>query len=178
MIFFLGSFYAHFLLSVNIVQGDLWQYWSILCSCCSGINGVYSSGMDYLIKLTLIHWLINNENGGLQPDHIEVAYFKEMPKAKNTMKWTCFFFSFSPADTSSSCFANVNNFTLKALRGYKNHYLTNKENTLNTSSRPLHLPPLGTTLSFKYTLAWQQHITLILAITHRAGPVKPRWFFC
>lgn len=47
--------------------------------------------------------------------HKEVAYFKEMPKAKNN-EFNLFFFH---ADTS--VFANVNKFTLKGFRQYKNH---------------------------------------------------------
>lgn len=82
-------------------------------------------------------------------------HIKETPAAKNTMKGCVY-------AAPQYCLANVNVFVLKGFRGYQNHHLTSKENTLNTSSLPqrppLPPPPLPspsprTTLQFKYFLS-------------------------
>lgn len=75
-------------------------------------------------------------------------HIKETPAAENTMKGCVY-------AAPQYCLANVNVFVLKGLRGYQNHHLTSKENTLNTisPSAPPRLPSPRTILQFKYFLS-------------------------
>lgn len=66
----------------------------------------------WITGFILIHWLINNENRWLQPYHTKKLHILKKCLKPKTMKLTCFFFH---ADT------NVNKFTLKGFRQYKNH---------------------------------------------------------